>query len=80
MRYLPPTTKPELIFEIAESAALFVLNIAYAFPTNKEADCFKSHSRTLPECGKLARYYKQNSLTIVWIIISWVVNRLSDTI
>jgi hypothetical protein len=34
--YLPPTTKPELIFEIAVSAALLVLNIAYAFPTVKK--------------------------------------------
>jgi hypothetical protein len=31
--YLPPTTKPELIFEIAVSASLLLLNIAYAFPT-----------------------------------------------
>jgi hypothetical protein len=34
--YLPPTTKPELIFEIATSASFLVLNIAYAFPTDKK--------------------------------------------
>ena len=45
--YLPPTTKPELIFEIAMSAALLVLNIAYAFPTVKKdtPNCIKKKEK-----------------------------------